>query len=107
MERAEPGVARGAVEVDRLVRAFVDAQRGLDGAATIARVHGRVVARAAAGDFGEAVREQQSYFVEADVAAPSAAACASSPSTISSGSGGMRGRTCLLRESAERLDGFV
>ena len=70
MECAETGIVRGAIEIERLVRAIVDAKRGLDRAAAVARVHAASVAFAAGDGLDETAREQEPGFVQANVALP-------------------------------------
>ena len=90
VEGAQPDLAGGVVERQRLVRVRVEPERRFDGAAAIARRRRRAGEGAIAGStLDEARGERHAGLVDADVAAaPSAAACASSPSTSNSASGG-------------------
>ena len=84
-----PASPRRALEIDRLVRVRVDPERGLDRAPPVAcaRPSGSALcARRRARR--SAPRAAMPTSSRPTSLAPSAAACASSPSTISSGSGG-------------------
>lgn len=68
MECAEPGLPRGALEIDRLVRVRVDPERRLDRPAAVARPGLRRAPRLAGDDVDEAGREQHPRLVDADAA---------------------------------------
>ena len=67
---AEPGLARGVVELDRLAGVLVDPQRGVHRAPSVARAELRRLERLARQHLEEPLGEPQADLVDADVAAP-------------------------------------
>ena len=68
MERAQPDLAGGVVERQRLVRVRVEPQRRFDGAAAIARRRRRAGEGAIADQCDEARGQRHAGLVDADVA---------------------------------------
>src|SRR5262249_51167766 len=69
VERAQPRLARGALEVDGLVRVRVDPQRGVDGTAAVACAGTRRLVPPARDHLDHPRREEEPDLVEAGVAA--------------------------------------
>ena len=88
MERADAGLAGGILQIDLPVRMGVDPQRRFHRAAAVARRIRAGFARLAGHHLDKAAGQHLPISSRPMSLLPSAAACASSPSTISSGSGG-------------------
>lgn len=67
MKRTQPGLRRGPVEVEWLMRALVQPERSFHCAPTVASMRFQFPSLLTAGSFDEAHRHQERCFIETDV----------------------------------------
>ena len=89
MKHAETAFPRDPAEIHVVARMRLDPVRRVHGPPAVARMDGGRFSRLAFDRFDETRRKDQRDFLDADIAFAAATDCASSPSTIIWGSGGM------------------